>query len=280
MRRAQANAGVPHARGQFAAGRIFLGARVQQRHFGAGLREFGRGLMRRVVVGRDHDARAAADAVAVEVGARGRGRHHARAVVVAEDELAFQRAGREDDAFGARRPKTLARLVRAGPREVVGRALQQADDSVVVYAECGGARHHTHAGRFNFGGQRAEFFIGGRRLVQQVAAEREVLLHQQHIHSGARRGRGGRESGRPAADHQRVAMRVRVFITVRVGQARGRAHSGRAANEFFKLHPNARAADAPRAHEGLVIKPGRQKARAHSGERADVKTQTGPGVLA
>ena len=50
-----------------------------------------------VVVGRDDDALADEDSVAAEIDERRVGRHHARPVVVGDDERPFDRAGRDDD---------------------------------------------------------------------------------------------------------------------------------------------------------------------------------------
>ena len=118
-------------RAQFAGDVAFM-ARVQQCNLRAGARQFARGGVCRVVVGRHHDARPGQDGIAVQIGAPGGREHDPGAVVVAESEVALERAGGDDDVLGAQCPEALARQMRGGRGEVAGDALERAGDAAIV----------------------------------------------------------------------------------------------------------------------------------------------------
>ena len=75
----------------------------------------------------------------IEIGARGRGQHDARAVVVGKHHVALDRAGGEDHPLGADLPEPLARQLLVGLGEMVGDALGEADEILGVVAERGRA---------------------------------------------------------------------------------------------------------------------------------------------
>ena len=71
--------------------------------------------------------RARRDAEAIEIGAHGRGQHHAGPIVAAEHDRPLDRAGGEHRAFGDDPPQPLARLMRRRDRQMIGDALQRAE---------------------------------------------------------------------------------------------------------------------------------------------------------
>ena len=95
------------------AGRIV--AQVDDRRdVDAGLLQVDRRRIGGIVGGVDADIAADGDAVMVEIGARRRGQHDARPVVVGKHHVALDGAGGEDDALGAHLPQPLARQVLSG----------------------------------------------------------------------------------------------------------------------------------------------------------------------
>ena len=93
----------------------------------------------------------------------------------------------------------------------------------------------------------------------------------------ARAGRERRhQAGRPAADHQHVAMRECLLVMVRDPPRRGAAEARGAADQrLVELLPELR-----RPHEGLVVEAGDEEAREPVVHRADVEAQRRPAVLA
>ena len=81
-------------------------------------------------------------AIAVEVGLGGARQHDAGPVVAVEDQRLLERALGEDDLTGADLPQPLARRARGGRREVVGQALAEADEVLVVVADRRRPGHH------------------------------------------------------------------------------------------------------------------------------------------
>ena len=102
-----------------------------------------------------------------------------------------------------------------------------------------------------------------RRLVEQRAAERRLLLGEDHPRAAAAGGERRGEAGRAAADHQHVAMRMAVLVAVGVGRRRRLAQArGAADRALVDAVPPGR-----RPHEGLVVEARRQQ-RARAGRRA------------
>ena len=69
---------------------------------------------------RDDHALADLDAILIAIAPRGVGEHHARAIVVREDQRTLDRAGRQHHLAGAHLPQTLARQVRFGDEVCFG----------------------------------------------------------------------------------------------------------------------------------------------------------------
>ena len=80
------------------------------------------------------------DAVAVEVGARRARQHDARTVVAVEDQRLLDRTLGQHDLLGPHLPQALARRARRQVGEVVGEALAEPDEVLVVVADRRGAR--------------------------------------------------------------------------------------------------------------------------------------------
>ena len=133
---------------------------------GAGLGEVEGGVPGAVVGGDDRRAVADLDAVAVEVGLGGAGEHDAGAVVAVEDQRLLERALREHDLAGAHLPHPLARGAFGRGGEVVGQALGEADQVLVVVAD------RRRAGQDGDVRQRGQLGEGWRRASPTRACRR------------------------------------------------------------------------------------------------------------
>ena len=234
-----------------------------------------------VVVGRDHHAPAGRHAVAVQVGAHGGRQHDPGTIVAREHQRSLQRPGREHGLPRPNCPEALARRMVAR-RQVIGDALEGAQDIVVVVPEHTGA---TKDADFRQGSQSP----GGARdpvcrcraaddaaLPGKRAAEVGSFIGQEHAGAALAGGARGREPGGAGADHEHVAMQMAVLVSVGIRRARGPTQPGRAADQTLV----DRLPKGGRPHEGLVIEAGRQNRRQQRVERHDIKTQAGPAILA
>ena len=119
---------------------------------------------------------------------------------------------------------------------MVGDALGQGQIVVVEIAERGGAAQDGDLGqRLELGHDSLQPVVAGAAvevreraaLGQQRAAELGVALGQDHPRAAAAGGQRRHQPGRPAADHQHVAMRVPVQVAVGVGPASARGPARR-----------------------------------------------------
>ena len=158
---------------------------------------------------------------------------------------------------------------------------------MVVIAEGLSARQQRHAEPAEFG-QRGCHPSGGRPAVdrdigfrQERSAHLGVLVAK-HYPAPRPSGREGRrETGRPRAHDEDVAMGETVGVVVRVRQFRRHTEAGGAADHGLEeLRPQGRALDEARTHEGLVVEPGREERRQQVVDRADVEAAGRPAVLA
>ena len=171
--------------------------------------------------------------------------------------------------------------MRGGLREMVGAALVERDEVLVVVAEGGGPGQHPHiTGLRKLPSHRLDPVERGPAFdfgfqSHEAAAETGLLVHQHHPPSPARRREGRGESGGSSAHHQHVAVGVAVRVGIGVRLSGRLAQARRLANEMLVEAP-------PRArpHEGLVVEPGRQQARGEVVEGADVEVQRRPVILA
>ncbi len=240
-----------------------------------------------VVRGHDHGAAAGPDTPAVQVAAGRVGQHHAGAVVVGKHQRALGRARRQHDMLRPDLPEPLARRARGHVRQMVGQALRQGDEVVVVVAEAlrAGQQGRTAPGEF---GQRRRDPVDGRqavdhrlRLAQQGAAELRLLVAQDRAAPGAGRRERCREPRRAAAHDQHVAMGEPVGIRVGIGLLRRHAQARRAADHGLEqLGPERRALDEARTHEGLVVEARGEERRQEVVHGADVEAPRRPAVLA
>ena len=165
--------------------------------------------------------------------------------------------------------------------EMVGDLLDQGQEVVIEVAVDGGAFEHPDLG------QGAQLRLGrarpiqGRRAVdgrirqaEQRPTQQMVLLRQHDPGAGARRGEGGRQPGRPGADHQHVAVGLCLVVAVRVALAWRLAHAGGMTDEMLVLHPHGGG-----PHEGLVVEAGGKNPRRQIVQRADIVFQARPTVL-
>ena len=176
---------------------------VDERDIGAGLDERARDFVGAVIVGGDDDAVADQHRMAPEIGERRIRRQDARQVVVGERQRPLDGAGRQHDVA---RPDPPQRV-----RPAVGMALVEPDQIVVVDAEGGGRRQD----QVTASGQLRNRLLDpdGRRLAVDPAgpmAKRSARLrlvvdkHDGQTRAGRQPCR--RQSGRPGAHHQHVAM--------------------------------------------------------------------------
>ena len=106
---------------------------------------------------------------------------------------------------------------------------------------------------------------------QQAAAEFVLLIGDNHPRAGFGAGQGRRETGRPGADHQHIAMLIEGVVTVRIGRCRRPPESGGLADKMLIRHPQAL-----RPHKGLVVKPGRGESGGQTHRAHQVKIEAGP----
>ena len=152
------------------------------------------------------------DAVAVGVLARGAGQQDAGQVVLREHERLLDRARREQRLLRVHAPVALAH---GGRLAAEVEALQQARHAVVVQAEqVVAVRSLTLRDAASSPSRLANQTVTGRLVDERVGGEQpsaalEILLGEDHGEAGARGDLRGKEAGRPAADDEQVAVRVR-----------------------------------------------------------------------
>ncbi len=223
-----------------------------------------------VVVGGEHQLLARRHAVAAHVGGDRAGQHVARQVVVGVHQRPLVGAGGEHHALGAHAVHAVAHLAqRRGFAEVVGEALVDGEEVVVVVAVHRGARQqHDFRQRLQLGQHLRHPFGGGLAVeglagVQQAAAELFLLVGQDHPGAGARGSQGRGQAGGAGADHQHVAVAVHPVVAVRVDLG-GRAAQARGLADVLLV----RQPHGLRVHEGLVVEAGGHHLAADLAEHA------------
>ena len=166
-------------------------------------------------------------------------------------------------------------------RHVVADPLERGEGVAVIPADRRGPGHEPDADGGKPGLGVARPFRSARAvdraaLRQQRTAEPRPFVAQDH--PGAGRGSSLRrgQSGRPATDHQHIAMGVGALVAVRVIALGGAAQSRRASNERLVVF----GPEAARPHEGLVVKARRQERRQPGIDRHQVVAEARPAVLA
>ncbi len=191
-----------------------------------------------VVRGDDDGAAAAAHAVAVEVGARRVGQHHARPVVAREHQRPLDRARREHHLLRAHLPQPLARQARVGVGQMVGDALRQPDQVVREIAEGGGARQQRRRAGCAPASRPCPRAIGAPacpRLwprCRRAASRRAPPARRTGSRARRHRPRPARRRGRPARRRPPARRNARSgSVAVGIGQRRGAAEAGHRADE-------------------------------------------------
>ena len=228
-----------------------IGAVVRHRHGDARGSKIECRLIGGVVVGDDHRALVGRHREAIDIGAERRSEHHARTVVVGEDQRPLDGASGHDDGPGAQLRQHHARLARGRIGVQVAAVLHQHGEIAVIEALHGGAGEGLDIGealQFVDAGE-APGLLLGIIAGEQRAAEITVLLGQHDTRAAAACGECRGEARRAGADHQHVAEGEALVITVRVGKFGRLAQARRLADEGLVEHPGA----LRRAHEGLVI---------------------------
>ena len=204
-----------------------------------------------VVVGRDDNAFADEDGVTAEIDQRGVGRHHARPVVVGDDERPLDRAGRDDDFFGPDAPE------RVGQRRP---PLPGADEIAVVDAIGRRSRHHPAAGGFNRPHDASRPIPPASALdrpaaMNELTADLGMIVDKENRTPCESGGIGRGESRWSGADDKEIATGIDLRIVGRrtiVGI--DPAEAGHGANCALESFP-------PRPEERLVIEARRQERR-------------------
>ena len=246
--------------------------------FGTGAHQRGGGALHIVSAARNDNAAAGNNGKAFDIGAHGSRQHDPRAIIAAEQQRPFDAAGGDDDAAGADTPEAL----RNGAGRCAGfdKPFDQRDKIVIMVTRRRRAGQDAATGGddavANSGGPcQSRHARDGCCIAQQRAAEAVVVFDQHDAASGGGGSIGGGEAGRAAADDQHVAKGGAMLIMIGVGDARCRTEPGRAADEMFKEQPYAGAAE-----EGFVVETGGQEARGKADDRANIKAQRRPAVLA
>ncbi|MND95943.1 hypothetical protein D3C80_882110 [compost metagenome] len=234
-----------------------------------------------VVVGGQHQLAARGHAIAAHVGGDGTGEHVARHVVVRVHQRTLVGAGSQHHALGTDAVHAMTGLATGGDfTQVVGQALVDGEEVVVVVAVHRGARQQGHFRQLLQLGDGLGHPLGGGLAVQglagiqQAAAELFLFVSQDHAGTTASGGQGGGEAGRAGADHQHVAVLVQVVVDVRVDFQRRTTEAGGLADVLLVGQP-----EVLRVHEGLVVEPGRHHLAADLAEDAhDIVVHARPAV--
>ena len=121
----------------------------------------------------------------------------------------------------------------------------------------------------------------GRRIVDRLPGAEQMtsrfgpLVDHEHPRAGPACRMRRRESARAGADHEHVAVRVRLVVAVGIRPGRSASEPRRAPDEVLVLHPPRR-----RPHEGLVVEPGGNQWAEHAVHGPHVEFQVRPAVLA
>ena len=215
----------------------------------AGGARVGRGAPAVVIVGEHREPPAGRGRVAVDVAARRARQHHAGAVIVAERDHALERARGEHGALRDDLPRALARLMRRRHGEMIAHALDRAVLAVIEHAGDRGAAHDAapRAARRARPRLAATHSVPGLASISYRSASSRPPSRESSsariTRAPARAGRERRrQAGRPAADHQHVAMREGLLVVVRILGAGGAAEPRGAADQrlverFPELRP-------------------------------------------
>jgi hypothetical protein len=274
---------IPAARAASAAARPAPGrGSTMARDADAGRVQVERGEITAVAGGVDADIAPDRRAVAVEIGARGRCQHHARAVVAGKHHVPLDRACGEHHALGAHLPQPLARQRRVGGGEMVGDALGKPDHVLRVIAEGGGAREQPHVGhrRKPCAGPAPTPSLPCRRAASRSrrrGSRRAPLLVV------ARMTRAPSCAAASAAAGRRRRRRPRAR---RNGRSAKRNDPGRPPSAI-RRDPRLPGSPArrdisrsrPRPHEGLVVEAGGKNGAARSLTAPKVEGERRPAVL-
>ena len=233
------------------------GTRIDHQALGACRTQRKGGFPGGITAGGYHHLLARADGVAAQILQRGVSKHHARAIVVGEQQRPLDGTGGEHDLPRAHLDQPLG----SGP------ALHQHHRLVIVETHRAGERQELRASRLQrrhgkacpFG---ARLAFDRRLPPQQRAAGAAALIDQQHTLAAGLRRTGRGNSGGAGTDHADIGMQV----TQRRGlRPRGRidaSYARHAADRTFEQRP-------ARPHEGLVVKGRRNESRetVEEGER-------------
>ncbi|MCY1219644.1 hypothetical protein D9M72_316270 [compost metagenome] len=221
-----------------------------------------------VVVGGQHQLATRRHAVAVHIGGDGAGEHVARHVVVRIHQRTLVGAGGQHHALGTDAMHAVTGLAMGRDfAQMVGQALVDGEEVVIVIAVHRGARQQGHFRQFFQLGDDLGHPLGsglavqGLAGIQQAAAELFLLVGEDHAGAATAGGQGSGETGRAGADHQYVAVLVHVVVDVRVDFLGRTAEAGSLANVLLVGQPQVL-----RIHEGLVVEPGRHHAAADLAE--------------
>ena len=240
------------------------------------------GFISRIMGRIDPDLGTDGNAEMVEEGAAGRSKHDARAVIVREDHVALDGAGRQHHPLGTDLPQPLARQLPVRVGHVVGDALGQRHEIVVVITEGRGAGQYLHV---RHGGKPRSRRL--RPVVTRLAVDRQAAVEVQRTadfrllvdehDTGTGFGGGKRcgKAGDTGANHQHVTMGITAGIMIRVRFRRRDAEAGGAADEgLIDAVPGLL-----RPHEGLVVEAGGKERRHQVVDRADIEGERRPAVL-
>ena len=233
-----------------------------------------------VIVGHDRNAVARAYAIVHNVIAHGAGQHDAGDIIARKAERAFDRARGRDHVLCLDPPQPVAwaGLVRG----VVGQTLVPQHIAVVIHPCAHGTQAHGHIRHRGQVGHHLIHDLIHRLVVHRAAihgrapAHMGVLFENQHLGPGLSRRFCGHEARNAGPDHQHIAEGVEVFVGVRVA-ALGRLPQtcGLPNERLVNVFPQGTRVD-----EHLVVKARRHKARQLGVQRAHVKFEAGPVVLA
>ena len=262
----------------FAQSRIDLRALIDDRGDGGSLRGQREASVPCAVMRRGHhDTPAWQNTVPMQICGHRARQHDAGPVVPGEHQGPLDRARRDHDAIRPDQPQPFSRQIGFRLSPVIGHAFRESDHVVIVPPKCRRPGQNGHAtvarGRDPF--RRRVSIDADRRPRQQRAAGFRLLIADDHTSAaGGRRRRGG-QPGRTGADHQHVAVRVMMEVTIGIGIFRRPAQTAGGSDGGFVDTVPKRC----RPHECLIIKPRGQQGRRHPGDRPEIELNRRPRVL-
>ena len=231
----------------------------QGRHGHAGRHQIGGHLPTLVIDAHHHGPLAGHHAEEVEQALHRAPQHHARQIIVAEEEGPFIDAGRQHQS--------------AGPNLEQALTPHRGQPVVLVPAEDTGFGEHRDL-RLLEGVEQPGQDRGPAGREAEMTARGWIRVEEQHPGPRPGRGQGRADPGRASTDHDHVAVQVLFVEFARGGVGMDSAQTGGSAQEALVEWPQN-----PGPDESLVVKAHRQEPGHQPGQGEQIPLERGPGIL-